>query len=321
MDFLLGNTYILAGIAAVVILVLGMVAMNAVGRKHTMDQKLRRLASEQGAQRHVEEGEEGLPEEKVKKSVLTTFLEMLLNMIGIDLEKAQRRLNLKFQQAGIATPYATINYMASKFLGIPLGLFIAMLLLSSEASGSMKMALVVAALMAAVLGIFGPDIYLRNAKDKRKEKLMVSFPDALDLILVCVESGLALDAALARVCSELERAHPEIAREFNRTRMELTLLNNRERALHNLGERTDLMPFRALIASLLQSERFGTSLVDTLRVLSEDYRTTRLMIAENKAGKLPALITIPLICCMLPALMLILMGPAIISIYETYISN
>ena len=165
-----------------------------------------------------------------------------------------------------------------------------------------------------ILGIMGPDMYLRNAREKREKILTRSFPDALDLLLVCVESGLALDGALARVCKELGRAHPAITQELNRTRLELTLLNDRAQALANLSERTDMLAFRSLVTTLLQSEKFGTSLTDTLRVLSEDFRNTRLMIAEDKAGRLPVLMTIPLITLMMPALFLIILGPAIINV-------
>ena len=100
--------------------------------------------------------------------------------------------------------------------------------------------------------------------------------------------------------------------------MELTLLNDRERALQNLADRTDLLSFRSLTGALLQSERFGTSLIETLRVLSEDYRNTRMMIAENKANRLPALITIPLMLLMMPAFIMILIAPAIIMVMEVW---
>ena len=317
MEFL-NNTYAIVGISLVVVLALVSMVVSAINKKHSVDTKLRRLVADSEQARQEAESQSVMQPQR--KSALTTFFEIILQAIGMDIEGQKRKLNLKFAQAGISSEYATVNYLAAKILGLPIALLLVLLMSTWNVEGMMRFAQWILMALAVLAGIWGPDVYLRNEKDKRKEKLLISFPDALDLILVCVESGLALDAALARVCSELERAHPEIAKEFNRTRMELTLLNSREKALQNLGERTDLMPFRALIASLLQSERFGTSLVDTLRVLSEDYRTTRLMIAENKAGKLPALITIPLIVCMLPALMLVLMGPAIISIVENFFS-
>ena len=175
----------------------------------------------------------------------------------------------------------------------------------------------VVALILAVLGLFGAQLYLQNSIDKRKKILLRAFPDTLDLLLICVESGLALDAALTRVCKELGSAYPEMTAELNRTRLELALLNDRVRALSNLGDRTDMPAFRSLISALIQSERFGTSLTDTLRVLSEEFRLERLSMAEAKAARLPVLMTVPLIFLLMPALFIIVLGPAMVSITST----
>ncbi|MBN8531356.1 MAG: type II secretion system F family protein [Alphaproteobacteria bacterium] len=251
-------------------------------------------------------------------SQLAQSLEPLLAAIGVNMKKIRGEFQLKMLQSGIQSPDAPVYYAAMKNIGGPVLAVIALIMLAMDSQGLEKVGTVFMALVMMVVGIWGPDMYLKNRKDKRQKVLQRSFPDALDLILVCVESGLALDAALSRVCRELELAHPEITKEFNKTRMELTLLNDRERALHNLSERTDMMAFRALVSALLQSEKFGTSLTETLRVLSEDYRHTRLMIAENKAGKLPALMTIPMMLLLLPALMLVLMGPAMLTLVSMW---
>jgi tight adherence protein C len=168
------------------------------------------------------------------------------------------------------------------------------------------------AFFITVIALFGPKLYLQNMIDKRKKILQRAFPDTLDLLLICVESGLALDAALTRVCNELGRAYPEMTAELNRTRLELALINDRVRALMNLGERTDMVAFRSLISALIQSERFGTSLTDTLRVLSDEFRLERLSIAEAKAARLPVMMTVPLIFLLMPAFFLIVLGPAIV---------
>ena len=117
--------------------------------------------------------------------------------------------------------------------------------------------------------------------------------------------------------TELGRVHPEITAELNRTRVELSLLNNRSQALQNLGERTNLIAFRYLVAALIQSERFGTSLSDTLRVMAEEYRQKRMIMAEEKAARLPVLMTVPLVFCLMPAFLLIILGPAIIGFLES----
>ncbi len=244
--------------------------------------------------------------------------EGILKSLGISIDRFKEENQMRFQQAGLTSPSAPILYLFFKYIVSGLLVLLAILMLSSSAHGLQKVLTIMMGITCIGAGIFGPDIYVRNATQKRQHVLQRSFPDSLDLLLVCVESGLALDGALARVCRELGRAHPEITAEFNRTRMELTLLNNRALALQNLSDRTGLLPFRSLVATLLQSEKFGTNLSETLRVLAEDYRIARMMAAENKAGRLPVMMTIPLICLMMPAFFIIIMGPAILSVIEVF---
>ncbi|MCH2548192.1 MAG: type II secretion system F family protein [Alphaproteobacteria bacterium] len=253
-----------------------------------------------------------------KKSGLAILGESFITMMGKNPQNVQKDMQLRFIQAGVYSPNALGYYYLFKVIAFPIALVIAFLLISTYAEGMMRLLKVIAALALVFIAWFGPSIYLTNKKQKRQKTLQRSFPDTLDLILVCVESGLALDAALARVCRELGRAHPEITKELNRTRMELTLLSDRSIALQNLAERTDLVAFRSLVAALMQTEKFGTSLTETLRVLSDDYRNTRLMIAENKAGKLPAMMTVPMILLMMPAFMMIILGPAIVQFMKAW---
>lgn len=237
----------------------------------------------------------------------------LLRSFGVNVDETLSKLERRFGQAGILSPDGPAYYLFfQRVLSIPL-IIIALTLVMQEAKGTDQLMNVTAGLFLGVIAIFGPYLYLQNKIDHRKKKLERSFPDTLDLLLICVESGLALDAALNRVCNELGRAYPEITGELNRTRLELSLINDRVRALMNLGERTDMVAFRSLVAALIQSERFGTSLTDTLRVLSEDYRLLRLTRAEAIAARLPVLLTIPLIVLLMPALMLVILGPAIVS--------
>lgn len=255
-------------------------------------------------------------DEEGGKTGLAVFGETLLKMMGQDVRELEKKLQLQLVQAGIYSPNAVAYYYLFRIIGVPLAIVLAFILYASHAEGMERMGQMLAIVIVLLLSWYGPNILLSNSKQKRQHLLQRSFPDTLDLILVCVESGLALDAALARVCRELGRAHPEITKELNRTRMELTLLSDRSQALQNLAERTDMIAFRSLVAALMQTEKFGTSLTETLRVLSDDYRHTRLMAAETKAGRLPAMMTVPMILLMMPSLMLIIMGPAIISLME-----
>jgi tight adherence protein C len=234
-------------------------------------------------------------------------------MLGVSVDEAVRKLDRRFAQAGISSADAPINYLFFQRV-ISLFLFVfSLMLLLSNGEGPAYWLYKITGVVVGVVALAGPYLWLQNKIDKRQKLLQRAFPDTLDLLLICVESGLALDAALNRVCTELGRAYPEMTAELNRTRLELALINDRVRALMNLGDRTNMIAFRSLVATLIQSERFGTSLTDTLRVLSEDFRLQRLSQAEAKAARLPVLLTIPLIFLLMPAFLLIVLGPAIVS--------
>jgi len=318
---------ILSALAAIAVFTVYMAIVNYATRKDTVRERVKRLVPGSGG---VDDGYGSSssggggdlidPDSlfaNADRSPLVSLMEGLLLATGSDVKGYMKKNELRFYQAGMQSANGAIAYLFMKRLGFLFFIAIAGLLLSVKAQGLFKLAYVIGAIISAGAGLLGPDLYLSNRKQHRQRVLVRSFPDALDLLLVCVESGLALDGSLARVCRELGRAHPEVTKELNRTRLELTLLNDRTQALQNLAERTDLVPFKSLVAALLQTEKFGTSLTETLRVLSEDYRYTRLMIAENKAARLPVLMTIPLICCLLPSFFLIVMGPAMIRLADT----
>jgi len=302
-------TYGLPVLVAFAVFIVLMWVVN-LSKKESLKMRLHRLApSEEDTQEYVSRKREG------ESSGLAATLEPVLRAVGLKPDE-YRRLNFyKFYRAGVDPVDGAINYLAYKCFITPIVLLLIAVLLSKDGT-TMQMTLY--ALVSVILFIFswfGPDLYLKNLRLKRETKLIRAFPDTLDLMLVCTEAGLALDGAIARVTKELGNAYPTITEEFNKTRMELTLLNNREQALTNLAERTDLVPFRSLVASLLQTERFGTSLTETLRVLADEYRNTRLMLAEQKAGRLPVMMTIPLITLLLPSLFLIIMGPAAVKVF------
>lgn len=166
-------------------------------------------------------------------------------------------------------------------------------------------------------GMFAPDLYLKNQADKRREKLRKGLPDALDLMVICAEAGLSLDSALKRVAREMSLSCPEISDEFGLTSIEIGFLPERAQALKNLMRRCDLPGIRGLVNTLLQSERYGTPLAQSLRVLSAEYRNERLMRAEEKAARLPAIMTVPLIVFILPPLFVVIIGPAILRIIDS----
>ena len=174
-----------------------------------------------------------------------------------------------------------------------------------------------AAAGAAVLGFFAPGIYIKNLINKRSKRIQLGLPDALDLMIICAEAGLSLDATLVRVARELEAACPDLAEELGITAAELTFLPDRRQAFENLNNRTDMSAIRGVVNTLTQTAKFGTPLANSLRVLATEYRDARMFKAEEKAARLPALMTVPMILFILPTLFIILMGPAALSIVDT----
>ncbi len=282
-------------------------------KKESLKKRLRRLAPSEDQTKDVIDRQRDNG-----GSELAATLEPIIKLFGFNVDEFRRLNFYKFYRAGVDPVDGPVLYLAYKWFSLPVGLLIIYLLWTTGGEMKMIMKMIKAIVSGVVIAItfFGPDLFLANNRAKRELLLVRAFPDSLDLLLVCTESGLALDGALARVCKELGGAYPEITDEMNKTRLELTLLNDREKALQNLAERTDLVPFRSLVASLVQTEKFGTSLTDTLRVLADEYRNTRLMLAEQKAGRLPVMMTIPLITLLLPALFLIILGPAVVSMLE-----
>ena len=176
------------------------------------------------------------------------------------------------------------------------------------------------ALGVTVFGAYLPEILIKNAQTKRKLALTKGLPDALDLLVICAEAGLSLDAALKRVSEEMGRATPEIADEFQLTAIELSYLPDRGQALQNLNKRTDIAPIRGVVNTLTQTEKYGTPLAQSLRVLAAEFRNERMMKAEEKAAKLPATLTVPLILFILPSLFVVLLGPAVLSTIDNLIN-
>lgn len=168
------------------------------------------------------------------------------------------------------------------------------------------------------LGGYAPSLALRNAIQRRQRKLHKALPDALDLLVISAEAGLSLDGALTRVAREIGVASPELADELGLTAIELGFLPNRGEALRNLMRRVDMPSVRGVVNTLMQTEKYGTPLAHSLRVLALEFRDQRMMKAEEKAGRLPATLTVPMILFILPTLFVVLIGPAIIQVVHTF---
>lgn len=167
---------------------------------------------------------------------------------------------------------------------------------------------------AALLGYLGPEIWLTMQISKRQQIIRLSLPDALDLLVICVEAGLGLDQALLRVSQELQIAHPALCEELNLVNGEIRVGKSRIDALRALASRTGVDDIKALVAMLIQTDRFGTSVAQSLRVHSDDLRIKRRQRAEEAAAKTTVKMVPPLVFCIFPALFVVILGPAVISV-------
>ncbi len=178
------------------------------------------------------------------------------------------------------------------------------------------------ALTVAVFGAYkAPELFLSNKASKRTLEIQRGLPDALDLLVICAEAGLTVDAAFNRVAKELGRAYPELGDEFALTAIELSFLNERKQAFDNLAYRVNLDAVKGVVTTMVQTERYGTPLASALRVLSAEFRNERMMRAEEKAARLPAIMTVPLILFILPVLFIVILGPAACSISDALIKE
>jgi tight adherence protein C len=226
------------------------------------------------------------------------------------------RLKLRFAHAGIRNPSAASAFFGIKTLltlGLPMIGFVLLTLSGSPLKGN---TLLLAMLALAALGYYGPNLVLSHLVMIRQRDIFESFPDALDLMTVCVEAGLGTEAAMMRVADDLQFKSPALADEMRIVNLELRAGADRERALRNLAIRTGVEEVDGFVTMISQAERFGTSIAASLRVHAEMLRTRRRQRAEEAAAKIALKLLFPLIFCIFPSLMVVLMGPAMIQIYR-----
>ena len=194
-------------------------------------------------------------------------------------------------------------------IGLPLGVFA---LMWANGSSPSLTKLFFIGMIAALLGLYLPFVWIRAKADRRQRDIINGFPDALDLMLVCVEAGLGLEAAFSRVGMEMTRSHPLLAEQLGAVVLELRAGRSQEDALRRMADRAGADEIRAFATLLIQSHKLGSSIAQTLRVYAAEMRERRRMRAEEKAHRLPVLLSIPLVTCMLPVMIGVLMLPAVI---------
>jgi len=280
-------------------------------RMKSVGQERDRLRAAQRAQLVGNEG--GRLREKANTSLAAQLVDVL-NLRRVFEAEASRDL---LRQAGLRSERHLVSYLAARF-AVPVVLGILVFVYSStlyadKVAPPMRLA---ASGIGMVFGYYLPAIFLKNLVSRRQESIKRAWSDALDLLLICVESGMSIEMAFQRVAREIGTASVPLAEELTLTVAELSYLQDRRKAYDNLGKRTGLMTVKSVVTSLIQSERYGTPLGTALRVLAQENRDMRMADAEKKAAALPPKLTVPMILFFLPVIFVIILGPSIIMVMK-----
>ena len=249
-----------------------------------------------------------------KQTGLASQMVDALNLKSVFEAEASRAL---LRQAGFRNERHLVTFLAAR-LAVPVVVAIIVFVYSStvyaeKVAPPMRLA---ATGVGAIFGYYLPAIFLKNMASRRQESIKKAWSDALDLLLICVESGMAVEPAMQRVAREIGSASVPLAEELSLTVAELSYLQDRRKAYENLGKRTGLMTVKSVVTSLIQSERYGTPLGQALRVLAQENRDMRMAEAEKKAAALPPKLTVPMILFFLPVIFVIILGPSIILVLK-----
>jgi tight adherence protein C len=270
----------------------------------------RRADSTSGLADSGSEHESIIAELKTQFQTMLEWFGKLNQPSNIEEVRATRR---KLINAGYRSGKASVFFLGSKLL-LAVVIVVVLTLIPAKVLGFPSASqLTFFYVLAAACGYYTPVLWLRRAIAQRKDALQRAIPDALDLMVVCVEAGLGLDQAIGRVGEEVKRTHPELGDELNLLSLELRNGVGRQEALRNLAQRTDLEEVSSLVALLVQTDRFGTSIGQALRVHADAMRTTRRLKAEELAAKLPVKLLLPLIFFIFPSMFIVVIGPACIN--------
>ena len=294
---------------SVALVVLGVGQMVVSSESRTLQKRLATVSPAQIQTRQVRERRE----RQARREALEGFLQTVGEQIGKEQTK-RRSLRHLLIQAGHRSATAPAVFVGTRALAA-LGLgFLAFVGVTVMGSDFLMRVLII--LMAVLLGWMLPMLLLRRKVKNRQKELRRTLPDALDLLVVCVEAGLGLNQALVRVGDEMQRVSAELADELTLVSLEIRAGTPRETALRNLGERTGVSDIRALVSMLIQTDRFGTSIADSLRIHAEELRDKRQQLGEEEAAKVTVKMLIPLVMFVFPAIFVVILGPAIFHIQE-----
>lgn len=247
----------------------------------------------------------------------SSYMQQVVDRLSLRKILESPETRLKLSQAGLRGQAPLVTFLFFRLV-MPFIVFAGafLYLLASDNFAGNMLAKLGVSFAAGFIGFYLPNVYVENLIGKRQQAISRAFPDALDLLLICVESGMTIEVAFGRVAKEIGGQSVELAEELGLTTAELAYLSDRRIALENLAQRTGLDGVKSVVTSLIQSERYGTPLGQSLRVMAQENRDLRMAAAEKKAGALPAQLTVPMIGCFLPVLFLVILGPVIITLMK-----
>jgi tight adherence protein C len=313
-QFLVSALVAIATIATIITIAMPLI------ENDTLRQRMKAVATERERIRARER--ERLLGDKGKRTLRQepkAYMKQIVERFSLSRWLGTEQAKLQMTMAGFRGPQAEVAFLFFRLvvpiLSFAVCTFYLLALCRFQLGPALKAGLI---LVTTYIGLKAPELYLKNTINKRQFSMGRAFPDALDLLLICVESGMSIEQAFRKVAQEIGLQSVPLAEELTLTTAELSFLPDRRSAFENLGLRTGLDPIRQIGTVLIQAERYGTPLGTALRVVAEESRNHRMMLAEKKAAALPPKLTVPMILFFLPVLFAIIMTPAIIQISRTF---
>ena len=309
---------LMAALAFLVICLFSMGILIHIKRVKSRRELLNRIQNNNHGWNEIEQNIHPLDLSKKSENFVLRFLSTIGGKTNPGRSIDDKDISLKFLKAGYRGKNVPTIFWGTKLLlalSIPLVFLIVVVSFFKAIDNSHMLFL---AIFLSLLGLFLPDYWLRARTKRRQESIIKAFPDALDLLVVCVEAGMGLDAAINRVGEELVLSHPELCNELKSLNLELRAGKSRQAALRNLARRTNVDEVNSLVTLLIQTDRFGTSVAQALRVFSDSFRTARYQKAEEFAAKIGTKLIFPLVLFIFPSMLIVMLGPVVIQVYRTF---
>ena len=308
---------LLAGVVAIGVGATVLTVALPLLEKDEFSSRMKAVATEREQIRARERARLGSERTKSLRAEPKAFMKQLVEGLNLKNSLADEKTADELRMAGFRGQAPLTAYLFARFV-LPfvcfvVALFYFFVLDMVDKPAGMKFAFSV---LAAAGGMYLPNVYLKNAIQKRQLSIKRAWPDALDLLLICIESGMSVEPAFRKVADEIGATSLPLAEEMSLTAAELSYLQERRKAYENLAARTGLEHIRAVVTALIQAERYGTPLGQAIRVLSQESRDARMAEAEKKAAALPPKLTVPMIVFFLPVLFIVIIGPAMIQLFH-----